>query len=278
MIRKPTFGEAMLPLVLMIILLGLAAKFRLPIQAMLLFAAAIAALVARRLGYVWEDMINGITDKIKSSLPSLFVMVCVGGMIASWMVSGTIPMMIYYGIKIIDPQFLFVTAFFVCAIISTFTGTSFGSAGTAGVAIMGIAIALGLPLPIAAGAVLSGAVFGDKLSPFSDTTILAPIAAGSELYDHIRHMLYTTGAASILCIIVYTAVGMTMDVKSMTNPETVKAVLTNLEQLYRFNLILFLPPTFSILGRLYQKTDHSHAFIRLIISAYYGYFFPGFLC
>lgn len=111
MIRKPTFGEAMLPLVLMIILLGLAAKFRLPIQAMLLFAAAIAALVARRLGYVWEDMINGITDKIKSSLPSLFVMVCVGGMIASWMVSGTIPMMIYYGIKIIDPQFLFVTAF-----------------------------------------------------------------------------------------------------------------------------------------------------------------------
>lgn len=276
MIRKPTFGEAMLPLVLMIILLGLAAKFRLPIQAMLLFAAAIAALVARRLGYVWEDMINGITDKIKSSLPSLFVMVCVGGMIASWMVSGTIPMMIYYGIKIIDPQFLFVTAFFVCAIISTFTGTSFGSAGTAGVAIMGIAIALGLPLPIAAGAVLSGAVFGDKLSPFSDTTILAPIAAGSELYDHIRHMLYTTGAASILCIIVYTAVGMTMDVKSMTNPETVKAVLTNLEQLYRFNLILFLPPLLVFWGAYTKKPTIPMLLFASLLALIMGIFFQDF--
>lgn len=253
MIRKPTFTEAVLPLLLMILLLGIAAKFRFPIQAMLLLAAAIAAAVARRLGYAWKDMIGGISEKIQSSLPSLFVMVCVGGMIASWMVSGTIPMLIYYGIKIIDPQFLFVTAFLVCAVISTFTGTSFGSAGTAGVAIMGIAIALGVPLPIAAGAVLSGAVFGDKLSPFSDTTILAPIAAGSELYDHIRHMLYTTGAASILCLIVYTAVGLTMDVKAMTNPETVNAVLTNLEQLYHFNLLLLIPPILVFWGAYTKK-------------------------
>lgn len=180
-------------------------------------------------------------------------MVCVGAMISSWMVSGTVPMMIYYGIKIIDPQFLFVTAFFVTAIISTFTGTSFGSAGTAGVVIMGIAIAVGVPLEIAAGAVISGAVFGDKLSPFSDTTILAPIAAGADLYDHIKHMLYTTGAATIVCIIVYTFVGMNMDVKSMTNPETVTSILSNLETLYVFNPLLLVPPVLVFWGAYTKK-------------------------
>lgn len=119
MIRKPSFTEALVPLIAMILLLGIGyGKYGLPIQALLLIAAAIASIIAKRVGYTWKDMINGISDKIHSSLPSLFVMVCVGAMIASWMVSGTIPMMIYYGIKIIDPQFLFVTAFLVTAIIS----------------------------------------------------------------------------------------------------------------------------------------------------------------
>lgn len=254
MIRKPTFGEAMVPMLAMVLLLGLGyGKYGLPIQALLIIASAIAAVIAKRVGYTWKDMIGGISDKIHSSIPSLLVMVCVGAMISSWMVSGTVPMMIYYGIKIIDPQFLFVTAFFVTAIISTFTGTSFGSAGTAGVVIMGIAIAVGVPLEIAAGAVISGAVFGDKLSPFSDTTILAPIAAGADLYDHIKHMLYTTGAATIVCIIVYTFVGMNMDVKSMTNPETVTSILSNLETLYVFNPLLLVPPVLVFWGAYTKK-------------------------
>ena len=254
MIRKPTFGEAMVPMLAMVLLLGLGyGKYGLPIQALLIIATAIAAVIAKRVGYTWKDMIGGISDKIHSSIPSLLVMVCVGAMISSWMVSGTVPMMIYYGIKIIDPQFLFVTAFFVTAIISTFTGTSFGSAGTAGVVIMGIAIAVGVPLEIAAGAVISGAVFGDKLSPFSDTTILAPIAAGADLYDHIKHMLYTTGAATIVCIIVYTFVRINMDVKSMTNPETVTSILSNLETLYVFNPLLLVPPVLVFWGAYTKK-------------------------
>lgn len=254
MIRKPTFGEAMVPMLAMVLLLGIGyGKYGLPIQALLIIASAVAAIIAKRVGYTWKDMIGGISDKIHSSIPSLLVMVCVGAMISSWMVSGTVPMMIYYGIKIIDPQFLFVTAFFVTAIISTFTGTSFGSAGTAGVVIMGIAIAVGVPLEIAAGAVISGAVFGDKLSPFSDTTILAPIAAGCDLYDHIKHMLYTTGAATIVCIIVYTFVGMNMDVKSMTNPETVTSILNNLETLYVFNPLLLVPPVLVFWGAYTKK-------------------------
>lgn len=277
MIRKPTFTEALIPLVSMIFLLGIGyGKYGLPIQALLIAAAAIASIIAKRVGYTWKDMIGGVAEKITSSLPSLLVMVCVGAMIASWMVSGTIPMLIYYGIKIIDPQFLFVTAFFVTAVISTFTGTSFGSAGTAGVAIMGIAIALGVPLEIAAGAVISGAVFGDKLSPLSDTTILAPIAAGSDLYDHIRHMLYTTGAATIACIIVFTGVGLQMDVSTMTNPETVNAILTNLEQLYDFNLFLLLPPVLVFWGAYTKKPTIPMLLLAAVIALAMGVAFQGF--
>lgn len=277
MIRKPTFTEALIPLLAMILLLGIGyGKYGLPIQALLLIAAAVASIIAKRVGYEWRDMINGISDKIHSSLPSLFVMVCVGAMIASWMVSGTIPMMIYYGIKIIDPQFLFVTAFLVTAVISTFTGTSFGSAGTAGVAIMGIAIALGVPLEIAAGAVISGAVFGDKLSPFSDTTILAPIAAGSELYEHIRHMLYTTGAATITCLIAYTFIGFSIPVEAMANPETVDAVLKNLEQLYSFHWILLLPPILVFYGAYTKKPTIPILLLSSLIGIVFGMIFQDF--
>lgn len=277
MIRKPSFTEALVPLIAMILLLGIGyGKYGLPIQALLLIAAAIASIIAKRVGYTWKDMINGISDKIYSSLPSLFVMVCVGAMIASWMVSGTIPMMIYYGIKIIDPQFLFVTAFLVTAIISTFTGTSFGSAGTAGVAVMGIAIALGVPLEIAAGAVISGAVFGDKLSPFSDTTILAPIAAGSELYEHIRHMLYTTGAATITCLIAYTFIGFSMPVEAMANPETVNAVLKNLEALYSFNWILLLPPILVFYGAYTKKPTIPMLLFSSLLGIIFGMIFQDF--
>ncbi len=277
MIRKPSFTEALVPLIAMILLLGIGyGKYGLPIQALLLIAATIASIIAKRVGYTWKDMINGISDKIYSSLPSLFVMVCVGAMIASWMVSGTIPMMIYYGIKIIDPQFLFVTAFLVTAIISTFTGTSFGSAGTAGVAVMGIAIALGVPLEIAAGAVISGAVFGDKLSPFSDTTILAPIAAGSELYEHIRHMLYTTGAATITCLIAYTFIGFSMPVETMANPETVNTVLKNLEALYYFNWILLLPPILVFYGAYTKKPTIPMLLFSSLLGIIFGMIFQDF--
>ena len=242
MTRKPTFAEALVPLLGMVLLLGVGyGKYGLPIQFLLIVAAFIAAIIAKRCGYTWQDMITGIADKIQSSLPSLLVMVCVGAMIASWMISGTIPLLIYYG-----------------------------------VAIMGIAIALGVPLEIAAGAVISGAVFGDKLSPLSDTTMLAPIAAGTDLYAHIKHMLYTTGAATITCAIVFTTVGLNMDVSTMTNPETVQAILTNLEQLYNFNLFLLLPPVLIFWGAYTKKPTIPMLLLASIIAIAMGMYFQGF--
>lgn len=277
MTRKPTFVEAIIPLVAMVLILGIGYGYlRLPTQALLIMAAAVSAVIAMRVGLTWQQMFEGIAERFVSSLTSMFVMICVGGLIASWMISGTIPLMIYYGVKIINQQYLFVTAFLVTAVISTFTGTSFGSAGTAGVAIMGVAYALGLPLEIAAGAVISGAVFGDKLSPLSDTTILAPIAAGADLYDHIKHLLYTTGAATILSLIVFTVVGMRIPANDMANPQTVTAVLTNLETLYNLTPILLIPPVIVFWGAYVKKPTIPILLLSSLVALVLGVIFQDF--
>lgn len=274
---RPTLVQALLPLLGLLVCLGGGyAVLKLPTQVCLLGAAVVAGFVGLWIGIGWDDMVEGMVEKVSASFGSIMVMICVGAMIASWIFSGTIPMLIYYGIKLIDPRFLFVTGFLVCAIISTFTGTSFGSAGTAGVAVMGVAIATGAPLPVAAGAVISGAVFGDKLSPFSDTTMLAPVAAGCDLYDHIKHMIYTTGSATILSIVVYAVVGLTLPKESMASPELVQQMLGTLETMFHFNPILLLPPVVVLLGAFFHKPTVPCMLLASVLAIVMGMVFQGF--
>lgn len=276
-IKTPSLGLSLVPLIGLVLFLGIGyGYFRFPTQVCMLAAAIVAGIVAAVCGLSWDDMIDGIREKISASLPSIFVMICVGAMISSWMISGTIPMLIYYGIKIINPQWLFVTGFIVCAVISTVTGTSFGSAGTAGIAVMGVAIAVGAPLPIAAGAVISGAVFGDKLSPFSDTTILAPIAADCDLYDHIKHMFFTTGCASIVALIVYAVAGLSLDVTDLKPPEDVEAMLNALSSMYHFNILLLLPPVIVLGGAFLKKPTIPCMLLASVVALVLGVAFHGF--
>lgn len=187
--KKPTLFLAVLPIIIMILLLGIGyGVFGLSPEILMLVSAATAGIIALSLGYSWDDIINSIVSKLSKTMPAIFILIIVGLLIGTWMIGGTIPMMVYYGLKIISPNFLIITSFIVTAFVSICTGTSWGSAGTVGVAIMGVAAGMGAPLPIVAGAVVSGAYFGDKMSPLSDTTNLAPIAAGAKLYDHIAHM------------------------------------------------------------------------------------------
>ncbi|WP_195251428.1 Na+/H+ antiporter NhaC [Romboutsia sp. 1001713B170207_170306_H8] len=275
--RKPTKTEAIIPIVAMLVLLGVGyGYYKLPIQVLLLVAAFIAFLVGKRVGLDWDTMMSGITEKVSSSMISIFVMICVGALIGTWIVSGVIPMMIYYGIKLINPRFLLVTAFIVTAIISVFTGTSFGSAGTAGVAIMGIAYAQGVPLPYAAGAVISGAVFGDKLSPFSDTTILAPIAAGCNLYDHIKHMMYTTGAATILSLIVFTIIGFNTPHSLLSDNEKVTLMLTGLSSIFKFSWLLIIPPIIVFVGAYTKKPIIPMLLLSSVVAVLLAIFVQGF--
>lgn len=274
---KPTLFQAIVPLLGLLVCLGGGyAILRLPTQVCLLGAAVVAGFVALWIGIGWDDMLEGMVEKVTASFGSILVMICVGAMISSWIFSGTIPMLIYYGIKLIDPRFLFVTGFLVCAIISTFTGTSFGSAGTAGVAVMGVAIGTGAPLPIAAGAVISGAVFGDKLSPFSDTTMLAPVAAGCDLYDHIKHMFYTTGSATILSLVVYFIAGLTLPKESMASPELVQQMLSTLDTMFHFNPILLLPPVIVLAGAFLRKPTVPCMLLASVVAIIMGMLFQGF--
>ncbi|MDN6158988.1 MAG: Na+/H+ antiporter NhaC, partial [Brevibacterium sp.] len=181
-----------------------------------------------------------IREKLDTAMPALLVLISIGILIGTWMIAGTIPMMIYYGLGLISAQFIVLIAFVISAIVSVITGTSWGSAGTVGVALMGIATGLDAPLAATAGAIVAGAYFGDKLSPLSDTTNLAPIAAGTTLWEHIRHMLYTTIPATIVALAIYLFVGVNQS-SGGTDSERIDAVTGTLSSLFDFNVLLLLP-------------------------------------
>lgn len=275
--KQPTFFLAVLPILAMILLLGIGyAVLGLSAEVLMLVSAAVAAVIAVYLGYTWDDIMDSIVGKLSKTMPAIFILIIVGFLIGTWMIGGTIPMMVYYGLKIINPSFLVVTAFLVTAVVSICTGTSWGSVGTIGVALMGIASGLGAPLPIVAGAVVSGAYFGDKMSPLSDTTNLAPIAAGSKLYDHISHMLWTTGPGFIICCIVYTIVGMNMGLSSGDTPEKVTAILNTLDQIFSFNPLIILPVIIVLWGSLAKKPTIPVMLISSAVAIFNGIVFQGF--
>lgn len=247
--RKPSILQAITPIIFMIVALAVGyGYFKMKIEPIMVISAFFAAVIALKLGYTWDEMQKAIIDKIASALPATLILWSVGFLIGSLMFAGTVPMIIYYGVQLINPKFILVTAFISSAILSLVTGTSWGAAGTIGVAMMGIAGGLGVSLPATAGAVVAGAFFGDKLSPLSDTTNLAPMAAGSELYDHIKHMLYTTVPAAIVSIIVYLFVGLKTNVSEIATPELVTNMTAQLDSMFNFNIILLLPIALVILG------------------------------
>ena len=246
--KKPTLAQALTPIVFMVVALALGyGVFKIKAEPIIICSAFIAGIIALRLGYKWDDMQKAIVEKIASALPATLILWSVGLLIGALMFSGAVPMIIYYGVQMINPKFILVTAFLSSAILAIVTGTSWGAAGTIGVAMMGIAGGLGVSLPATAGAVVSGAFFGDKLSPLSDTTNLAPMAAGSELYEHIKHMLYTTVPAALLAMVVYLFVGFSAS-GDLVRPESVQLMMDQLDTMFNFNIVLLLPFVLVILG------------------------------
>lgn len=219
---------------------------------------------------------DSIVSKLSKTMPAIFILIIVGLLIGSWMIGGTIPMMVYYGLKIINPSFLVITSFLVTAFVSICTGTSWGSAGTVGVAIMGVAAGMGAPLPIVAGAVVSGAYFGDKMSPLSDTTNLAPIAAGSKLYEHIGHMFWTTLPGFAIAAVVYTIVGLNLDVGSAGTPERVTQVMGSIENIFSFNILLLVPVIIVLAGSLLKKPTIPVMLLSSAVAIFNAVAFQGF--
>jgi len=239
--RRPSLGVALIPLIAMALLLGVGyGVYKIKAQILLVAAATITAFLGLLLGFKWRDMERGIVESIHKAMPAILIMLSVGLLIGSWMASGTIPMVIYYGLKLISPKFFLATACLVSSVVAIACGTSWGTIGTIGVAFIGIAMGLGIPLGPAAGAVVAGAYFGDKMSPLSDIPNLATVISGSNLFDHIKHMIPSAGPAWLAGLAIYFFAGLRYGATAARS-ETLDLILSTLKSNFRFNLLLLLP-------------------------------------
>jgi len=210
----------------------------------LIFAAAIAGLIASRLGLEWKSIRKSIVKSINSAMPSILILFLIGSLAGTWMISGVVPAMIFYGLKILNPGIFLFASVVICALVSLATGSSWSTIATIGIALIGIGNAMGINEGIVAGTIISGAYFGDKMSPMSDTTNLAPAVAGTDLFTHIRYMVITTVPSILITLIIFLIIGFTYNFETVeTNiGEFSNVIATN------FNVTpwLFLVPTILI--------------------------------
>ena len=246
--KEISLGLASIPMIAMGILVGVGNLWmEIDLKFILLISTLVAGIVAYVVGISVDQMIGAIGNTIKKAFPVILILIAIGGIVGTWMYSGTVPYLIYYGLKILHPDYLLVTAFIVTAAVSTFTGTSWGSAATAGVAFMGIGISMGVPLPMVAGAVLSGAVFGDKVSPVSDTTNICAMASEIKVYDHIRGMLPNVILSAGVAIVAFLVLGFINSGAGSEN-EGAQEIMASLDGMYNFNLVMLIPPIIVFVG------------------------------
>lgn len=208
------------------------------------------------LGYSWNTIQVHITKKVGESIGVIMILFSIGVLIGSWIVSGTIPMLIYYGISLIDPDWLYIFTFLICIMFSLLTGTSWGSAGTIGLVMIGIAQIYEADLFITAGAIVGGSFFGDKMSPLSDTTNVASLASEVPLFDHIRSMVYTTGPSAIIAGLIYIFLSPKFQGGSLVveqTPALIAETMAGLRSMFHFNVLLLLPLFLVIWGSLTKK-------------------------
>ncbi|MCB1018669.1 MAG: Na+/H+ antiporter NhaC [Bryobacterales bacterium] len=255
----PGFAQALPPILVLssLIVYGLVARplwldeSAFPLEVIFGLSAGFTIAYLFRLGYRWDEIQASIVRKFARGLPAFFILMAIGVIISSWMICGALPMLVYYGLRLLNPDYIYLTAFLVPVVFSSLTGTSWGSAGTVGVVVIGIASALRADLGITAGAVIGGAFFGDKLSPLSDTTNMAALASDVDLFDHIRSMLVTTIPSALLAAAAYLVLGFLRPAEvSQGDMASVEPLLASLREMFRFNPLLLLPPAIILYGSL----------------------------
>ncbi|MFY0686961.1 MAG: Na+/H+ antiporter NhaC [Cyclobacteriaceae bacterium] len=243
--KDPTLLQALIPVLFLIVLLSInVGIFKDSAldgsnQIVLIFSAAVAAIVAARLGFKWLELRKGIVKSISSAMSSILILLLIGALTGTWLLSGVVPAMIYYGLQILNPTIFLFAACIVCAIVSIATGSSWTTAATVGIALIGIGKTLGLSEGMIAGAVLSGAYFGDKMSPLSDTTNLAPAMAGTDLFTHIRYMTITTIPSITITLVIFLIIGF---FGTSEKPVETDLILKAIEDRFYISGVLFLVP------------------------------------
>lgn len=246
-IKETKFIHALIPLVFLIISLGYTircteASPHIPIIISGMLAACVAMFT---LNYEWSTILEGILETIKSSMEAALILLIIGMVVGSWIISGVVPTMIFYGLKIMDPSIFLPATVLLSLIAAIATGSSWSTAATIGIALMGVGAGLGIPAPITVGAIISGAYMGDKLSPLSDTTNLAPAMAGSNLFDHIKSMLATTIPAFVITMILFTLIGMKYS-EIEVDASILNSILSTLTSEFNITPVLFIVPVITI--------------------------------
>jgi NhaC family Na+:H+ antiporter len=207
----------------------------------LILAAAVAAAVASRLGYAWKEIQEGMVQGINLAMGAILILMVVGTLIGTWISGGIVPAMIFYGLKALSPGIFLGATMVICSVVSLGTGSSWSTAGTVGVALIGVGQGLGIPVSMVAGAIISGAYFGDKMSPLSDTTNLAPAVAGTDLFSHIRHMVYTVVPAYVIALALYGFLGMRFSGRVMES-QNIEIIMSTMKEHFFIHPVLLLPP------------------------------------
>jgi len=269
---KPSLVDALIPVVVLITMLaGTVYVFGLdsfgPNQVALFLSAAMAALIGIKNGLSWKEVEQGMIDTITVSLNAILILLMVGALIGSWILSGTVPSMIYYGVELMSPDYFYMTCCLVCALVGLSIGSSWTVAGTLGIGFMGIAAALDLSLPMSAGAIISGAYFGDKLSPLSDTTNLAAAVTSTDLFDHIQHMMWTTLPSFVIALVLFFILG----IGSETNVrvDDIEQLQLAMEQTFMVNPFMLGP----LVLLLFMAVRRQPALSTLVCGALAGCLF-----
>lgn len=250
--RAPTFAESILALFILIALIGVGyIGFGWPINPMLMLASIILVFMGFRCGWTWDGLQNAIVEKFKTVTIIILMNFLVGGTIAACIYCGTIPYLVYLVFKIINPNQIYLWSFIACCVFSVVTGTSWTTAGTIGLAMFGAGLGMGANPAILVAAIVSGAIFGDKLSPISETTILAPLCAGTTIYEHIYSMLYTTVPTAIICAIFFFIAGRSIG-SGAELPEVAVKVMEEFSSLFKLSPITVIPFLLMFCGSIFK--------------------------
>ncbi|WP_078391342.1 Na+/H+ antiporter NhaC [Shouchella patagoniensis] len=230
-------------IVFILIMVGGMFIIQAPPHMLILIALTVTIIWGRFLGITYSDLETAAINGVRAGVQPILILMLVGVVIAVWMMSGTVPTLLFYGVQLLSPEWFAISALTVCIVVSTFTGSSFTTIGTVGVALMGIGIALDVPAPLVAGAIVSGACFGDKMSPLSDTTNFAPAVAGVNLFTHIRHLMWTTIPALTLTYLLFLFIGR----GEASGHSDIPAVLSALDSSFVISWLALTPPVIVVI-------------------------------
>ncbi|MGM0499504.1 MAG: Na+/H+ antiporter NhaC [Bacillota bacterium] len=272
--NKPDTKIAVIALLTVIAVILISIRTVLVLESALVLGTMTAALFALYLGLSWKEIESGMIDGIKNALGASLILIIIGMVIGSWILSGTIQTMVYYGLELLSPGIFLPAAFILSAITSILIGSSFGTIATMGIVLLGVAEGLGVPKAITVGAIVSGAMLGDKISPMSDSTNLTAAMSSTELFDHIKSMLYISVPAALISLILYAFIGR-FYLESGADLANINLILGNLEQNFNITFWTLIPPILMLLLSLFKMPAIASLSISFITASIFAVLTQG---